>query len=71
MATFEYTDTFEAPAAAVFAALTDLEARPTWIAGIQQVTRHPSGTSSPGNQLLRGGQVLRLQEREDDECHRV
>jgi uncharacterized protein YndB with AHSA1/START domain len=29
MATFEYTDTFEASATAVFAALTDLEARPS------------------------------------------
>lgn len=33
MATFEYTDTFDVPAAAVFAVLADLEARPNWIAG--------------------------------------
>ena len=36
MATFEYTDTFEAPAAAVFAALTDLEVRPDDILVMRQ-----------------------------------
>ncbi len=43
MATFEYTDTFDSPAAAVFALLTDLEARPTWITGILEVRVTPPG----------------------------
>ncbi len=43
MATFEYTDTFDSPAAAVFALLTDLEARPTWIAGLQEIRVTPQG----------------------------
>src|SRR6266571_2032505 len=43
MATFEYTDTFDSPAAAVFALLTDLEARPTWITGIQEIRVTPQG----------------------------
>src|ERR1700680_3287528 len=43
MATFEYTDTFDSPAAAVFALLTDMEARPTWIAGILEVRVTPPG----------------------------
>ncbi len=43
MATFEYTDTFDYPAAAVFALLTNLEARPIWIAGILEVRVTPSG----------------------------
>lgn len=55
MATFEYTDTFEAPAAAVFAALTDLEARPTWIAGIQQVRVTPPGPARLGTSYFEAG----------------
>ena len=71
MATFEYTDIFDYPQASVFAVLTDLEGR------LHLDKRHPGGpchpcrTSSPGDQLLRGWQVLRLQEREDDARHRV
>ncbi len=48
MSTFEYTDTFDYSAAAVFAALTDLEVRPTWIAGIQQVRVTPPGPARLG-----------------------
>ena len=52
MATFDYTDTFNYPAAAVFAALANLEARPTWIAGILEVrvtpVAHPVGRGVVG-----------------------
>lgn len=55
MATFEYTDTFDYPAAAVFALLTDLEARPTWIAGILEVRVTPSGPAHLGTSYFESG----------------
>lgn len=55
MAIFEYTDTFEASASTVFAALTDLEARPTWIAGIQQIRVTPPGPARPGTSYFEAG----------------
>jgi uncharacterized protein YndB with AHSA1/START domain len=55
MATFEYTDTFDSPAAAVFALLTDLEARPTWIAGILEVRVTPPGPACLGTSYFEAG----------------
>ena len=55
MATFEYTDTFDYPAAAVFAALTDLEARPTWITGILEVRVTPPGPARLGTSYFEAG----------------
>ena len=55
MTTFEYTDTFDYPAAAVFALLTDLEARPTWIAGILEVRVTPPGTARLGTSYFEAG----------------
>lgn len=43
MLTFEYTDTFDVPAADVFALLSELDARPAWIAGIIEVRVTPPG----------------------------
>ena len=55
MAIFEYTDTFDSPAAAVFALLTDLEARPTWIAGIFEVRVTPPGPARLGTSYFEAG----------------
>jgi uncharacterized protein YndB with AHSA1/START domain len=55
MATFEYTDTFDASAAAVFAALTDLEERPPWIKGIQEVRVTPPGPARLGTSYFEAG----------------
>ena len=55
MATFEYTDNFDYPAAAVFAALTELEARPTWIEGIQEVRVTPPGPARLGTSYFEAG----------------
>jgi len=55
MATFEYTDTFDSPAAAVFALLTDLEARPTWIAGLQEIRVTPQGPARLGTSYFEVG----------------
>ena len=55
MATFEYIDTFDSPAAAVFALLTDLEARPTWIAGIQEIRVTPQGPARLGTSYFEAG----------------
>ena len=55
MATFEYTDTFDYPAAAVFAALTDLEARPVWITGIIEVRVTPAGPAHQGTSYFESG----------------
>ena len=55
MTTFEYTDTFDYPAAAVFALLTDLEARPTWIAGILEVRVTPPGPARLGTSYFEAG----------------
>ncbi len=49
MATFEYTDTFEFPATAVFALLADLSARPDWIHGtFYEIRVTPEGPARPG-----------------------
>ena len=55
MATFEYTDTFDSPAAAVFALLTDLEARPTWIEGLQEIRVTPQGPARLGTSYFEAG----------------
>lgn len=55
MTTFEYTDTFDYPAAAVFALLTDLEARPTRIAGILEVRVTPPGLARLGTSYFEAG----------------
>src|SRR5437588_5711678 len=55
MTTFEYTDTFDYPAAAVFALLTDLEARPTWIAGILEVRVTPPEPARLGTRYFEAG----------------
>src|SRR5579859_427356 len=55
MATFEYTDTFDYPAAAVFALLTDLEARPSWIAGIIEAHVTPAGPVHLGTSYFESG----------------
>ena len=55
MAIFEYTDIFDSPAAAVFALLTDLEARPTWIAGIFEVRVTPPGPARLGTSYFEAG----------------
>jgi len=55
MTTFEYTDTFDYPAAAVFALLTDLEARPTWIAGILEVRVTPPEPACLGTSYFEAG----------------
>jgi uncharacterized protein YndB with AHSA1/START domain len=51
----EYTDTFDFPASAVFALLTDLEARPTWIAGILEVQVTPPGPARMGTSYFESG----------------
>ena len=55
MATFEYTDTFDFAAAAVFALLTDLDARPTWISGLLEVRVTPPGPARPGISYFEAG----------------
>ncbi len=55
MAIFEYTDTFDYQAASVFALLTDLEARSTWIAGIQEIRVTPQGPARLGTSYFEAG----------------
>lgn len=55
MATFEYTDTFDFPEAVVFARLADLEARPTWIAGIIEARVTPPGPVHLGTSYFESG----------------
>jgi ribosome-associated toxin RatA of RatAB toxin-antitoxin module len=55
VATFEYTDTFDHPATAVFALLTDLDARPTWITGILEVRVTPPGPAQLGTSYFEAG----------------
>lgn len=55
MATFEYTDTFNYPASAIYAALSDLEARPTWITGILEVRVTPPGPAHLGTSYFEAG----------------
>jgi len=51
----EYTDTFDFPASAVFALLSDLEARPTWITGILEVRVTPPGLARLGSSYFESG----------------
>jgi uncharacterized protein YndB with AHSA1/START domain len=55
MTTFEYTYTFDYPAAVVFALLTDLAARPTWIAGILEVRVTSPGPARLGTSYFEAG----------------
>lgn len=55
MLTFEYTETFDASAAAVFALLTDLQARPTWIKGILETRVTPDGPARLGTSYFESG----------------
>jgi ribosome-associated toxin RatA of RatAB toxin-antitoxin module len=55
MPTYVYTDTIEFPAAAVFALLTDLKARPSWIRGIQEVRVTPDGPARLGTTYFEAG----------------
>jgi uncharacterized protein YndB with AHSA1/START domain len=55
MLIIEYTDTFDYPIAAVFALLTDLEARPTWITGILEVRVTPAGPARLGTSYFEAG----------------
>lgn len=55
MITFEYTDTFDYPKASVFALLTDLEVRPTWIKGILEVRVTPPGPAFLGTSYFEAG----------------
>lgn len=51
----EYTVTFDFPASAVFALLTDLEVRPSWITGIQEVRVTPPGSARLGTSYFEAG----------------
>jgi uncharacterized protein YndB with AHSA1/START domain len=55
MLTFEHDDTFDYPAAQVFALLTDLEARPRWLSGIIEDRVTPPGPARPGTSLFEAG----------------
>jgi ribosome-associated toxin RatA of RatAB toxin-antitoxin module len=55
MPTFEYEDTFNYTAHTVFALLSDLEARPAWIAGILEVRVTPEGPARPGTSYFEAG----------------
>ena len=55
MATFEYTDTFNYPAADVFSTLTDLDARPNWITGILEIQVAPPGPAHLGTSYFESG----------------
>jgi len=55
MATFEYIDKFDAPGADVFALLTDLDARSSWIAGIIEIRVTPAGPAHLGTSYFESG----------------
>jgi hypothetical protein len=55
MLTFDYTDTFDAPASAVFGLLTDLGARPSWIKGILETRVTPQGPARLGTSYFESG----------------
>jgi len=55
MLTFDHTDTFDYPAVAVFALLTDLEARPSWIKGILETRVTPPGLARLGARYFEAG----------------
>lgn len=55
MLTVTYTDNFDVSAASVFALLTDLEARATWIAGVLEVRVTPAGPAHLGSSYFEVG----------------
>ncbi|GHO71780.1 hypothetical protein KSC_106720 [Ktedonobacter sp. SOSP1-52] len=55
MVTFEYTDTFDYAPASVFALLTDLEVRPTWIQGLLEARVTPAGHAHLGTSYYEVG----------------
>jgi ribosome-associated toxin RatA of RatAB toxin-antitoxin module len=55
MLTFDYADTVDAPASVVFALLTDLEARPSWIKGILETRVTPPGPARLGTSYFESG----------------
>jgi hypothetical protein len=55
MATFEYADTFDYAPASVFALLTDLEMRTTWIKGLLEVRVTPAGPARLGTSYYEVG----------------
>jgi uncharacterized protein YndB with AHSA1/START domain len=55
MVTFTYDDTFDYSAAIVFALLTDLKVRPTWIKGIQEIQVTPDGPARLGTSYFESG----------------
>jgi hypothetical protein len=55
MLTFDYADTYDYPAAAVFALLTDLQARPRWIKGILETRVTPDGPARLGTRYFESG----------------
>jgi polyketide cyclase/dehydrase/lipid transport protein len=55
MLTIEHTDTFDYSATAVFALLTDLEARSTWITGILEIRVTPAGPARLGTSYFEAG----------------
>lgn len=55
MAIFEYNDTFDYAPASVFAVLSDLEARPSWIKGLLEVRVTPAGPAHLGSSYFEIG----------------
>ncbi|GHO61014.1 SRPBCC family protein [Ktedonobacter robiniae] len=55
MVTFEYIDTFDYAPASVFALLTDLEARTSWIQGLIEVRVTPAGPAHLGTSYYEVG----------------
>jgi len=55
MLDFEYTDTFDYPAATVFALLADLHARRSWLEGILQQKVDPEGPARLGTTYFEAG----------------
>ena len=55
MVTSDYSDTFDYPAAAVFALLADLEVRPRWINGILEIRVAPPGPARLGTSYFESG----------------
>jgi uncharacterized protein YndB with AHSA1/START domain len=55
MLTFDHEETFDQPAATVFALLTDLEARPKWLKGILDLRVTPPGPARLGAEYFESG----------------
>jgi ribosome-associated toxin RatA of RatAB toxin-antitoxin module len=55
MAIFEYTESFDYPAEAVYAVIADLAARPGWIGGIQRAEVSPEGPAQLGTRYHETG----------------